>query len=43
MTSSFVEARGSSSWMSRAINSLPVPLSPMRRTEAEVNRATSTI
>ena len=35
--------RTSSSWIRRAISSLPVPLSPISSTKAEVKRATSTI
>ena len=42
ITSSLPDARGSRSWTSRATNSLPVPLSPIRSTAALVKRATST-
>ncbi len=39
---SFLSGRGSSSWISWATRSLPVPLSPVISTAASVNRATST-
>ena len=41
-TKSPLSGRGSRSWISRAISSLPVPLSPMTSTEACENAATST-
>ncbi len=43
VTNSSLNGRGSSSWINRATTSLPVPLSPIRRTEASLKRATSTI